>query len=45
MDIGYSLDVIKAVEAVNNRQKEVMFMKISNHSKVTLRIRFLVSGA
>jgi UDPglucose 6-dehydrogenase len=30
-DIGYSLDIIKAVENVNNRQKEVMFHKISAH--------------
>lgn len=30
-DIGYSLDVIKAVESVNNRQKEVLFHKISKH--------------
>jgi len=32
-DIGYSLDVIKAVESVNNRQKEVLFHKISKHFK------------
>jgi UDPglucose 6-dehydrogenase len=30
-DLGYSLDVIKAVEAVNNRQKEVIFHKIMHH--------------
>ena len=30
-DTGYSLDVIKAVENVNNRQKEVIFKKINNH--------------
>jgi UDPglucose 6-dehydrogenase len=30
-DIGYSLDVVKAVEAVNNRQKEVLFHKIMHH--------------
>jgi UDPglucose 6-dehydrogenase len=32
-DIGYSLDVIKAVENVNNRQKEVLFRKIMAHFK------------
>lgn len=30
-DIGYSLDVVKAVETVNNRQKEVIFHKIIHH--------------
>ena len=30
-DTGYSLDVIRAVENVNNRQKEVIFKKINNH--------------
>ncbi len=30
-DIGCSLDVVKAVEAVNNRQKEVLFHKIMHH--------------
>jgi UDPglucose 6-dehydrogenase len=30
-DIGYSLDVVKAVESVNNRQKEVLFHKIMHH--------------
>jgi UDPglucose 6-dehydrogenase len=30
-DIGYSLDVVKAVESVNNRQKEVLFHKIMRH--------------
>jgi len=30
-EYGYSLDVIKAVEKVNNRQKEVLFSKISGH--------------
>jgi UDPglucose 6-dehydrogenase len=30
-DMGYSLDVVKAVEAVNNRQKEVLFHKIMHH--------------
>jgi UDPglucose 6-dehydrogenase len=36
-DIGYSLDVIKAVENVNNRQKEVLFKKISGHFKGDLK--------
>ncbi len=30
-DTGYSLDVVKAVENVNNRQKDVMFAKIKKH--------------
>lgn len=30
-DVGYSLEVIRAVENVNNRQKEVLFKKISAH--------------
>lgn len=30
-DIGYSLELVKAVENVNNRQKEVMFQKASKH--------------
>ncbi|MBN2275384.1 MAG: UDP-glucose/GDP-mannose dehydrogenase family protein [Bacteroidales bacterium] len=30
-DKGYSLEIIKAVEAVNNRQKEVIFHKIMRH--------------
>ncbi|MBN1416446.1 MAG: UDP-glucose/GDP-mannose dehydrogenase family protein [Bacteroidales bacterium] len=30
-DTGYSLDVVKAVESVNNRQKEVLFHKIMHH--------------
>jgi UDPglucose 6-dehydrogenase len=36
-DFGYSLDVIKAVENVNNRQKEVIFRKISTHFKGNLK--------
>lgn len=36
-DCGYSLDVIKAVENVNNRQKEVLFNKISRHFKGNLK--------
>jgi len=32
-DYGYSLDVIKAVENVNDRQKEVVFRKVSEHFK------------
>jgi UDPglucose 6-dehydrogenase len=38
-DIGYSLDVIKSVEEVNNRQKEVMFKKIKTHFKGDLKDR------
>lgn len=30
-DNGYSLEVVKAVENVNNRQKEVMFHKVNKH--------------
>jgi UDPglucose 6-dehydrogenase len=30
-DVGYPLEVIRAVENVNNRQKEVLFKKISVH--------------
>jgi UDPglucose 6-dehydrogenase len=36
-DYGYSLDIIKAVEDVNNRQKEVMFKKILAHYKGDLK--------
>jgi UDPglucose 6-dehydrogenase len=36
-DIGYSLDVIKAVEKVNYRQKEVLFKKISKHYRGNLK--------
>ncbi|HJZ41471.1 MAG TPA: UDP-glucose/GDP-mannose dehydrogenase family protein [Bacteroidales bacterium] len=36
-DIGYSLDVVKAVEEVNNRQKEVLFHKIHSHFKGELK--------
>jgi UDPglucose 6-dehydrogenase len=32
-DIGYSLDLIKAVENVNNRQKEVLVKKMLTHFK------------
>jgi len=38
-DIGYSLDVVKAVEAVNNRQKEVLFHKIMQHFGNNIRGR------
>jgi len=38
-DIGYSLDVIKAVENVNNKQKQVLFTKINNHFKGDLKNR------
>jgi len=30
-DTGYSLEIVKAVESVNNRQKQVLFTKIKNH--------------
>jgi UDPglucose 6-dehydrogenase len=30
-DIGYSLELVKAVENVNNRQKDVMFQKVNKH--------------
>jgi UDPglucose 6-dehydrogenase len=40
-DIGYSLDVIKAVENVNNRQKEVLFRKISDHFKGDLKNKMI----
>jgi UDPglucose 6-dehydrogenase len=36
-DYGYSLEVVKAVENVNNRQKEVLFKKISMHFKGNLK--------
>ena len=32
-DYGYPLEVIKAVEEVNNRQKQVLFTKVSDHFK------------
>jgi UDPglucose 6-dehydrogenase len=38
-DIGYSLEVVKAVELVNNRQKEVLFRKIAAHFKGDLKNR------
>lgn len=34
---GYSLDVLKAVESVNNRQKSVVFNKLSSHFKHDLK--------
>lgn len=36
-DIGYSLDVVKAVEKVNSRQKEVLFTKINKHFNGNLK--------
>jgi UDPglucose 6-dehydrogenase len=36
-DVGYNLDIIKAVENVNERQKEVMFRKISEYFKGQLK--------
>ncbi len=34
---GYSLDILKAVEAVNNRQKSVLFDKLITHFKGELK--------
>ena len=34
---GYSLDILKAVEAVNNKQKTVLFGKISKHFNGNLK--------
>ncbi len=36
-EYGYSLDVIKSVENVNSRQKEVLYKKILSHFKGDLR--------
>lgn len=36
-DYQYSLEILKAVESVNNRQKSVMFDKIKNHYKGDLK--------
>lgn len=36
-DYGYSLDVVKSVEKVNNRQKTVLLKKISAHFKEDLK--------
>jgi UDPglucose 6-dehydrogenase len=38
-DIGFSMDVVKAVESVNNRQKEVIFHKILRHFENNIRGR------
>lgn len=38
-EYGYSLEVVKAVENVNNRQKEVMFRKITGHFNGQLQNR------
>jgi UDPglucose 6-dehydrogenase len=38
-DIGYPLEVIKAVEQVNNRQKEVLYRKIEAHFQGNLKNR------
>ncbi len=38
-DKGYSLDILKAVEAVNYRQKSTLFNKIQNHFKGDLKGR------
>ena len=36
---GYSMEVVKAVERVNNRQKQLLFEKLSNHFGGELRDR------
>lgn len=36
---GYSMEVVKAVERVNNRQKQLLFEKLSNHFGGELRNR------
>jgi UDPglucose 6-dehydrogenase len=36
-DAGYNLEIIKAVESVNERQKEVMFRKIHQHFQGNLK--------
>jgi UDPglucose 6-dehydrogenase len=38
-DYSYSLDVVKAVESVNNKQKEVLYAKIHNHFSGNLKDR------
>lgn len=38
-DVGYSADLLKAVETVNNRQKQVLFKKIHAHFKGDLKGR------
>lgn len=44
-DNNYSLDILKAVEKVNNRQKEVLFKKVMEHFKGDVRgRRFAVWG-
>lgn len=36
-DYGYSLDIIKAVENVNERQKEIIFSKVISHFGINLK--------
>ncbi|MBN2814341.1 MAG: UDP-glucose/GDP-mannose dehydrogenase family protein [Bacteroidales bacterium] len=36
-EIGYSLDLVKAVDIVNSKQKQVLFQKILSHFKGNLR--------
>ena len=38
-EIGYSLDILKAVENVNNRQKSILFYKVKNHFNGDLKGR------
>ncbi|MGM0619578.1 MAG: UDP-glucose dehydrogenase family protein [Bacteroidota bacterium] len=42
---GYSLEILKAVESVNNRQKSALYQKISNHFGGKLKgLRFAMWG-
>jgi len=44
-EYGYSLDILKAVEAVNYRQKEVLIKKITSHFGETLKgLKFAMWG-
>jgi UDPglucose 6-dehydrogenase len=38
-DYGYSLEILKAVEKVNNRQKSILFNKVKNHFNGDLKGR------
>jgi UDPglucose 6-dehydrogenase len=42
---GYSLEILKAVESVNNRQKSTLYQKISNHFEGNLKgLKFALWG-
>jgi UDPglucose 6-dehydrogenase len=44
-ELSYSLEILKAVESVNDRQKEVLFSKIARHFKGDLKgKRFAIWG-